>query len=174
MTHTSIKGTSLRSPVSTAATASKDEDYIYSSPQEFINAIEDEEVRQDVQTLHDMIRRVAPDLPVPDKINKNLLEYGKYSHQYKTGKVGEWCKIGISYGKQITLHCSGLVNNKYVIGHFADHFPRAKAGITSLRFSRLSDLNMRSLESLIHATAGADFSTDATMEEAKAQTDGTY
>lgn len=164
MTHTSVKGTSLRSPVSTGPSAKKEEEYVFNSPQEFINAILDEKIRQDVQALHELILRVAPQLPTGDRIHKNILEYGKYSHQYKTGKVGEWCKIGISYGKQITLHCSGLVNNKYVIGHFSDRFPRAKAGITSLRFTRVSDLDPIALENLIRVTAAAEPEPSAAFE----------
>ncbi len=50
----------------------------------------------------------------------------------------------------------GLVNGKYVLEGFASRFPRAKVGMTSLRFQKLSDLNLQTLEEIIDATAKAD------------------
>jgi hypothetical protein len=149
MTHTSVKGTSIRRPTRPSA------DTLYDKPEDFIADIEDTKIREDVQALHKMIRRVAPALE-PQTRFKGTLGYGKYNVQYKTGRPGEWCKLGISYGKQVTLHCSGFVNGKYVLEGFASQFPRAKVGMTSLRFQKLSDLNLQTLEEIIDATANAD------------------
>jgi hypothetical protein len=153
MTHTSVKGTSIRRPTPPSA------DTLYNKPEDFIADIEDTQIREDVQALHKMIRRVAPALE-PQTRFKGTLGYGKFNVHYETGRQGEWCKLGISYGKQVTLHCSGLVNGKYVLEGFASRFPRAKVGMTSLRFQKLSDLNLQTLEEIIDATAKADNMSD--------------
>jgi hypothetical protein len=125
---------------------------LYGTPEDFIADIEDPGIKADVQALHGMIRRVAPSL-APQTRFKGTLAYGNYKVEYKSGRQGDWCKLGISYGKQITLHCSGLVDGKYVLERFANRLPKAKVGMTSLRFQKLSDLNLDTLEKLIHATA---------------------
>ena len=151
MVHTSIKGTSVRRPI----LASHSDLEPFSTPENFIASIGDHLLRSDVEALHKMILRLAPDLLPHDRV-KGTLGYGKYSHRYKTGRHGVWCKIGISCGKQIVLHCSGLVGEKHVISRFAHRFPKAKAGISCLRFNRLSDLDPTALEELIRTTADAD------------------
>jgi hypothetical protein len=128
---------------------------LYDKPEDFIADIEDTQIREDVQALHKMIRRVAPALE-PQTRFKGTLGYGKFNVQYKTGREGEWCKLGISYGKQVTLHCTGFVNGKYILERFGSLFPRATVGMTSLRFEKLSYLNLQTLEEIIDATANAD------------------
>jgi hypothetical protein len=149
MIYTSVKGTSSRRPTASSA------DTLYDKPEDFIADIEDTQIREDVQALHKMIRRVAPALE-PQTRFKGTLGYGKYNVQYKTGRQEEWCKLGISYGKQVTLHCSGFVNGKYILEEFSGRLPRATLGMTSLRFQKLGDLNLQILEEIIDATAKAD------------------
>jgi hypothetical protein len=152
MTHTSVKGTSIRRPASVSI------DGAHSTPEDFITAIEDPQIQEDVEVLHNMIRRLAPTL-VPQTKFKGTLGYGSYHVHYKTGRQGEWCKIGISYGKQITLHCSGQVNGKHVLEEFVCRLPKAKVGMTSFRFQKLGDLNLQTLEDIIQTTATADDTT---------------
>ena len=151
MTHTSIKGTSIRRP----AQLSSSSDLEYVSPEAFIADISDDQIRSDVRVLHDLIREVAPELEPQTKF-KGTISYGKCNVHYKTsGRQREWCKLGISYGKQITLHCFGIVNGKHVLEQFEGAIPKAKLGLTSLRFQRLADLNLKTLEEIIRCTATA-------------------
>lgn len=178
MNHTSVKGTSLRRP------AAPSRDDVYNSPEDFINQIDDLQIRQDVRTLHELIQQIEPSLK-PQTNFKGTLGYGTYKYHYKNGREGEWCKLGISHGKQITLHCSGISatcgdsnsnekngdgnhhrhqatsRQQYVLEDFVDKFPKAKVGMTSLRFQRLADLDLRTLKEVIRATAAsADGLTD--------------
>jgi hypothetical protein len=150
ITHTSIKGTAMRRPAPSTTDSS-----CPSTPEDFISDIQDAGIRKDVQELHDMIRWIAPNL-IPRTEFKGMLGYGNYQYHYKTGREGEWCKIGISYGKQISLYCCGLADGKHVLDRFADRFRKAKVGLSCLRFQRLGDLDHRTLEELLAATAAAE------------------
>ena len=145
MNHTSVKGTCLRRPTAPST------DAIYDGPEDFIRQIDDLQIRQDVRALHELIQQTEPSLKPRTNI-KGTLGYGKYKFHYKNGREGEWCKLGISHGKQITLHCSGIITTnsksngnlqqkRYVLERFVDKFPKAKVGMTSLRFQKLADLD---------------------------------
>jgi hypothetical protein len=90
---------------------------------------------------------------------KNTLGYGKYHYKYKTGREGDWCKIGIVCGTTISLHFCGLLDRKYVLEKFAKNIGKAKCGKSCFRFNKLSDLNKPVLEELIQTTATADLMT---------------
>ena len=161
MTHTGVKGTAIRRPpqkVPVATTsASASVEFKCENPEDFIDNIEDSEIRENVRILHVLIHRVAPELKPQTKVIEGLLGYGTFKYHYKTaGRQAEWCKIGISYGKQITLHCSGRVNGKWVLTDVASRFPKAKVNLTSMRFQKVSDLDEKALEEVIRKTAGAE------------------
>jgi hypothetical protein len=124
----------------------------------FIASIENESLRKDAQELHELVTRLSPDLE-PTLEFKNTLGYGKYHYKYKTGREGDWFKIGIFCGKKISLHFCGLVDRKYVLEKIAKNIGKAKCGKGCLRFNKLSDLNKPVLEELIKATATADLMT---------------
>ena len=126
-----------------------------STPEEFISNIESDSMRADVQAIHDMITEIAPGLTPQNKF-KNTLGYGSFQFQYKTGRQGEWCKLGVSYGKQITLHCCGMINGRNVLDGFAPRLKKAKVGMNSLRFHKLDDLNRETLRELIDITAKSE------------------
>ena len=126
--------------------------------QNFIADIENETMRSDVQELHEMITRLAPELQ-PTLEFKYTLGYGKYHYKYKSGREGDWHKIGISCGKTISIHCCGLVDGKYVLEKFAKRIGKAKCGKSCVRFNKLEDLDRATLEELIQATASADIMT---------------
>ena len=160
MTHTGVKGTAIRRPPQKAqvsnTTASASE-MNYEKPEDFIANIEDSEIRGNVRSLHLLIQRIAPELKPHTKVKEGLLGYGTFKHHYKTaGRQAEWCKIGISYGKQITLHCSGRINGELVLKNVAALFPKAKVGLTSMRFQKVSDLDEKALEETIRKTADAE------------------
>jgi uncharacterized protein YdhG (YjbR/CyaY superfamily) len=129
--------------------------YNNTSPGDYIASIKDSAIRKGVQELHNLIRKVAPGLE-PETKYEGTLGYGTYHFKYKRGRLGEWCKIGISHGKEITLHCCGMVDGKNVLEGFAGRMKKATTGMASLRFQKLEDLDPQVLEELIIATAGAE------------------
>jgi hypothetical protein len=98
-------------------------------------------MRKDIQEVHNLVTRLAPNLEPTFEL-KNTLGYGKYYHyKYKKGREGDWYKIGIACGKSISLHCCVLLNGKYVLERFAKDIGKAKCRKSCVHFNKLSDLN---------------------------------
>ena len=124
---------------------------------EYIAEVEDKR-RDDIQALHDLVRRAASELE--PTMEFGMLGYGKYHYKYKSGREGDWMKIGIANNKSyISLYCCGVVDGGYVAEGFKDRLPKADIGKSCVRFKRLSDLDLKVVEELIRATAKADLMT---------------
>ncbi|MFQ5527421.1 MAG: DUF1801 domain-containing protein [Thermoanaerobaculia bacterium] len=124
----------------------------------YIAEIEDEGRRRDVGRLHELIVEIAPDLE--PTMEFGMMGYGKYHYKYKSGREGDWMKIGIANNKSyISLYCVGIVDGAYVAEGFKKRLPKADIGKSCVRFKRLSDLDADALEDLIRATAAADLLT---------------
>jgi Domain of unknown function (DU1801) len=149
------------------------------TPEDYINAITDANRRLEIQELHNLIRQHAPSLE-PTTEFKDKLGYGKYHYQYKSGRQGDWVKIGLAlYEKSnsISLHFCGLgKDGKYVLEGFTKPRLANKTGTTKskgggggggiislgkscLRFHSVQDLDETALIELIKATETADVMT---------------
>lgn len=121
--------------------------------EEYIAEVEDKR-REDIQALHDLVRRTVPELE--PTMDFGLMGYGKFSYKYKSGKDAEWMKIGIANNKQyISLYCCGSDEQGYVPERYRERLPKAKIGKSCVRFKRLSDLDEQVLQELIRETSKA-------------------
>jgi uncharacterized protein YdhG (YjbR/CyaY superfamily) len=112
----------------------------------------EEKRRADVQALHDMVREEAPELE--PTMEFGMLGYGKYHYKYKSGREGEWMKIGIANNKQyISLYSCAADDDGYVAERYRGRLPKANIGKSCVRFRRLSDLDEETLRELIRETA---------------------
>lgn len=112
----------------------------------------DEKRRGDIQRLHDLVRRVAPELEPTMKFG--MLGYGTYHYRYASGREGDWMTIGIANNKQyISLYCCGADVHGYVAEQFKKRLPKANIGKGCVRFKRLDDLDQEVLEELIQKAA---------------------
>ena len=113
-------------------------------PQDFIDSIQDESKRADVQELHNRVTRHAPTLE-PTLEFDNKLAYGKYYYKYKSGREGDWYRIAIACGgKDISFHCCAMKEGSYVMEWFIKNnksLGKAKAGKSCARFKKLDDLD---------------------------------
>ena len=124
---------------------------------EYIAAAGDKR-RDDIQKLHDLVRRAAPGLE--PTMEFGMLGYGRYHYKYKSGREGDWMKIGIANNKSyISLYCCASFDGGYVAEGFKDRLPKANIGKSCVRFKRLSDLDLKVVEELIRTTAKADLMT---------------
>lgn len=124
----------------------------------YIAAIEDEDRRRDIRRLHRLVRKLAPELK--PTMEFGMLGYGTYHYKYKSGREGDWVKLGIANNKRyISLYCCGTVDGAYVAEGFKKRLPKADIGKSCVRFKRLSDLDPSALEDLIRSTASADLMT---------------
>ena len=123
------------------------------TPEEYIAQVE-EKRRGDIQKLHELVREVAPELE--PTMEFKMLGYGKFHYKYKTGREGDWMKIGIANNKQyISLYCCAADENGYVAVQFKERLPKANIGKSCVRFKRVSDLDEDALRDLIRASADA-------------------
>jgi hypothetical protein len=112
----------------------------------------EEKRRADVQALHDLVREEAPELE--PTMEFGMLGYGKYHYKYKSGREGEWMKIGIANNKQyISLYSCAADDDGYVAERYRGRLPKANIGKSCVRFRRLSDLDEETLRELIRETA---------------------
>lgn len=111
-----------------------------------------EKRRDDIQHLHDLVRRVAPDLE--PTMEFGMMGYGKYHYKYASGREGDWMTVGIANNKQyISLYCCMSDEQGYVAERYRERLPKANIGKSCVRFKRLSDLDEAALEALIRETA---------------------
>jgi uncharacterized protein YdhG (YjbR/CyaY superfamily) len=123
--------------------------------EEYIAGME-ETRRDDIQTLHDMVREEAPELE--PTMEFGMLGYGKFHYTYKSGREGDWMKIGIANNKNyISLYCCAADDGCYVAERYKERLPRANIGKSCVRFNRLSDLDEKALRDLIRETAAASW-----------------
>jgi uncharacterized protein YdhG (YjbR/CyaY superfamily) len=116
-------------------------------PEEYIAALE-EPRRGQVQELHDLIRRTAPDLE--PYVRSGMLAYGTYRYRYGSGREGEWCRIGLASNKaSISLHVLAADEGGYLAETYEDRLPKADIGRGCVRFKQLDDVDVGVLEELI-------------------------
>ena len=121
------------------------------TPEEYIAGVDDHR-RDDIQSLHDFIRKIAPELE--PTMEFGMLGYGKFHYKYANGREGEWMKIGIASNKRyISLYCCSADEQGYVAERYRERLSKASIGKSCVRFKRLSDLDLEVLGSLIRETA---------------------
>ncbi len=124
----------------------------------YIAEIDDDARREDIRQLHDLVRKTAPELA--PTMEFGMLGYGKYHYKYKSGREGDWMKVGIANNKSyISLYCCASLDGGYVAEAFKERLPKADIGKSCVRFKRLSDLDPGVLEELIRTTAAANLMT---------------
>lgn len=125
------------------------------TPEEYIAQVDDHR-RDDIQQLHDLVLKTAPDLE--PTMEFGMLGYGKFHYKYASGRKGEWMKLGIANNKRyISLYCCSADEQGYVAERYRERLPKADIGKSCVRFKRLSDLDESELESLIRETAAGDW-----------------
>ena len=127
------------------------------SHEEYIAEVGDKR-RPDIQRLHDLVREAAPELE--PTMEFGMLGYGKFHYKYKTGREGDWMKVGIANNKQyISLYCCAADERGYVAERYRERLPKANIGKSCVRFKRLSDLDEEVLKELVRETAVLPFGT---------------
>ena len=122
------------------------------TPDEYIESIENESRRNDIRRLHELIGRVAPDLE--SRAESGGLAYGSYVYRYASGREAEWPAIGLANRKQyISLYVTATVGDRYLPETYVERLPKADIGRSCVRFKRLSDLDEGVLAQLIHEGA---------------------
>lgn len=113
--------------------------------QAFLNTIEQEQKRQDSQTLLRMMQEITGE--APQMWGKSIVGFGSYHYKYDSGREGDWFLTGFSPRKQsLTLYImSSCAKYENLLAQLGKH----KIGKSCLYIKKLSDINEGILRELI-------------------------
>jgi hypothetical protein len=113
-----------------------------------------EAYRADARALHKLIRVTVPLLK--PFLSSGMIGYGPYHYRYATGREGDTFVVGLAGRKTgLALHVTLAVDGKYLTETFADRVGKADVGKSCIRFRRLSDLDEKSIVSLLRRAGKA-------------------
>lgn len=115
------------------------------SVKEFIDQIEDEQMKKDCKSLAKFMEQVSGEKPV--LWGDAIVGFGKYHYKYESGREGDSCVVGFAPRKQniaIYTHCSLPDNDKLLksLGKF-------KNGKACLNVKKLDDIKLDVLEQIL-------------------------
>ena len=112
---------------------------------DFIQAIADEKMRQDCQTVAALMEEIAQE--APQIWGGNIVGFKTYRYQYTSGREGEWFKFGFAPRKgKLTLYFSqGFENHTELLAKLGKH----SIGKSCLYVKKLADIDMQVLKELL-------------------------
>jgi hypothetical protein len=118
------------------------------SVDDFINAIQDEQVRQDCWTIVDIMQEATQ--ARPQMWGSSIVGFGSYHYKYASGREADWMLTGFSPRKQnITLYImAGFEQYDEMLAQLGKH----TCGKSCLYIKRLSDIHVPTLKQLVQAS----------------------
>ena len=115
------------------------------SVEDFIDAIEDEQLRKDCRTVSRIMKRVTK--ANPKMWGPGIVGFGSYHYKYASGREADWFLAGFAPRKQnLTLYImSGFQKYNALLKKLGNH----KIGKSCLYIKRLDDVDMDVLTQLI-------------------------
>ncbi len=118
------------------------------SVDDFLNAIKDEQVRQDCRTIAEIMRKATN--AEPKMWGSSIVGFGSYHYKYASGREGDWMLTAFSPRKQnITLYIfGGFEGYDELMAQLGKH----SCGKACIYIKRLSDVHLPTLKKLIKAS----------------------
>ena len=115
------------------------------SVKDFIDAIEDEQLRKDCRTVSRIMKRVTK--ATPKMWGPGMVGFGSYDYKYASGRDADWFLAGFAPRKQnLTLYImSGFQKYNTLLKKLGKH----KIGKSCLYVKRLDDVDIDVLTQLI-------------------------
>ncbi|HLP96536.1 MAG TPA: DUF1801 domain-containing protein [Saprospiraceae bacterium] len=127
-------------------------------------ASQPEPKRSDMQTLHQRILQLLPEGKLWFEDGKNdegktvsnpNIGYGNYTIQYADGSNREFYRIGLSGNTGgISVYILGIKDKTYLAQTFGSNLGKAKVTGYCIRFKKLQDINLETLEAAIRYGIG--------------------
>jgi hypothetical protein len=118
---------------------------------EYLASLDDQR-RDQIAELDELIRRLAPDLETG--FDRGMLTYGPYHYIYPTGNEGDSAWISLSSRKRyISLYVICSDGEQYLAETFRDRLPNADIGKSCVRFRRLEDIDLDVISELVTQAA---------------------
>lgn len=116
------------------------------SVEQFLNAIEDEQKRQDSFALVELMQQVTG--LEPKMWGSSIVGFGKYHYKYESGREGESAIVGFSPRKQnLTLYSMGAVFD--ASPELMEKLGKYTTGSSCLYIKKLADVDLPTLKQLV-------------------------
>ena len=111
----------------------------------FLNAVKDDQKREDSFKILEMMERLSG--YEPKMWGTSIIGFGEYHYKYESGREGDMCRIGFSPRAQnLTLYMiTGYSEKSEELSRLGKH----KLGKSCLYIKRLSDVDENVLEEMI-------------------------
>jgi hypothetical protein len=115
---------------------------------DFLNAIKDEQVRQDCWAIAEIMQKATN--AAPKMWGSSIVGFGNAHYKYASGREGDWMQVAFSPRKQnITLYlCSGFEGRDELLAELGKH--SCSKGCVYIK--RLSDVHLPALKKLVKAS----------------------
>jgi hypothetical protein len=101
-----------------------------------------------VRTLANLIMEIAPELE--PHLREGKLGFGVYQYSYKSGRTGEWFRVGIGNNKgNLALYFPDSNETGHIAPNYADQLPNAKVGHSCITFRQLADLDLDVVRTMV-------------------------
>lgn len=112
---------------------------------DFINAVKDEQVREDCWAVAKIMQEATK--AEPKMWGTSIVGFGLYTYKYASGRTGDWLMVGLSPRKQnLTLYVMGGFDE---YDELMDKLGKFSCGKSCIYIKRLSDLHLPTLKKLI-------------------------
>jgi hypothetical protein len=115
------------------------------SAEKFIKGIKDEGARADCLQILEIMKKVTR--AEPKMWGTSIVGFGDYQYKYKTGREGDWFKVGFSPRKQnLTIYLmGGFDGQEELLGNLGKH----TTGKGCLYIKRMEDIDAKILKDLV-------------------------
>ena len=114
----------------------------------FIDAIPDEQKREDSWKIHSLMKKLTGHEPA--MWGTSIIGFGPHRYRYSTGREGDWFATGFSPRKQnLTLYLTGGFEG---FDKIMSRLGKFKTGKGCLYINKLSDVDEKVLEELVKAS----------------------
>lgn len=114
---------------------------------EYIDSVPQDR-RKNIEFLHAFIQKHAPDLEV--FFAHNMLGYGRLKYTNYKKEIQDWPLIALANQKNyISVYICALVDGEYVAEKFKDELGKVSVGRSCIRFKKIEDVNLKTLEKAI-------------------------
>jgi hypothetical protein len=120
-------------------------------PEQYIAALA-EPRKSEIAGIDDFIRKTVPELK--PYMQSGIIGYGNYKIKYATGRIADWCLIGLASNKNyISLYVMGADKNGYLAEQSKARLPKASIGKSCIRFKKFADLDETVIAELLKKSA---------------------
>ena len=111
-----------------------------------------EERREPLQFLHKLIQKTAPKLK-PNFLY-NMPGYGSFEYKNSKKEVLDWPIIAMASQKNyISVYVCAVKDGEYIAEKHKDELGKVSVGKSCIRFKKIEDLNLKTLEKVIKLAA---------------------